>query len=166
MHSPFETKIFSSSKTSTLTLLKLPLSFFEHIKKAVLAAFTLYLQRILTTRKARRIKICIRVKRTRQAWCRFLDSRFNSSRTQPPSTGHCYDGISPAVIAFLTTDSRPASRRPGLSLKRASYVLWVFFSDRFLKTSSACRVHFASISRGYGVVKSFHKKVPSLFYLH
>ena len=49
------------------------------------------------------------------------------------SAGHCYDGISRPVIAFLTTDSRPASRRPGLSLKRASYAPPGLLFTSFLK---------------------------------
>lgn len=70
-----------------------------------------------------------------------------------PSTGHCYDGISCPVIAFLTTDSRPASRRPGLSLKRTSSLGLLF--NPFL---NARPTYFNPLS---WLFKSFHEKIES-----
>lgn len=114
----FPSKIFVSSIMNFL--------FFFLVMHAQDSSWPLlvFTQWIFTARKACCIKICIRVKRTSEA----AVSSTVDSIPVAPSTGHCYDGISCPVIAFLTTDSRPASRRPGLSLKRTSLV---YFSTLF-----------------------------------
>lgn len=70
----FPSKIFVSSITNSLFFLVM------HAQDSTwpLLVFT---QWIFIACKACCIKICIRVKRTNEACCRFLDGRFNSSRT-------------------------------------------------------------------------------------
>lgn len=139
----FSSKIFISSITNSL--------FFFLVMHAQDSSWPLlvFTQWIFTARKACCIKICIRVKRTSEA----AVSSTVDSIPVAPSTGHCYDGISCPVIAFLTTDSRPASRRPRLSLKRTSSLGLLF--NPFL---NARPTYFNPLS---WLFKSFHEKIES-----